>query len=505
MQQGLQAACDHALSPLAPCLTPTFAHAMPRHRSRWATFRDTKKFLSAHYDNMTTMKTHSTRPFWQQFLLFLLPLIATNILQSLSGTINTIFVGQMMGVNAIAAISVFFPILFCLMAFIIGLSAGATVLVGQAWGKGEKEQVQAITGATLFMTLIGGIIIAAFGVYFAQDILLSLGTDPILIPLSLPYVQTMLAGSPILFVYIIYTSILRGVGDSKTPLLALGLTSGIGLVVTPTLIKGWFGLPQLGILAPAVATILGYVFVLLFLTVYLNRRRHILSINAHLLSRIRFSPTLSPLILKLGVPTGIQMVTNSLAGLVIIGLVNGFGPQATAAYGAVNQVNNFVQFPAMSISIAASIFAAQAIGSGQFQRLSKVTLTALSMNLYLTGSLIVLAYLFSDHLMALFITDPAVVKLGGELLHIVLWSVLFFGAGGIFAGIMRASGTVLVPMLINMVAVLGIELPMAYWFSHIWGLHGIWMAYALSFVCLCIMQGQYYHWVWKKKSIQALV
>ena len=478
---------------------------MPCHRSHWATFRDTKKFLSAHYDNMTTMKTHSTRPFWQQFLLFLLPLIATNILQSLSGTINTIFVGQMMGVNAIAAISVFFPILFCLMAFIIGLSAGATVLVGQAWGKGEKEQVQAITGATLFMTLIGGIIIAAFGVYFAQDILLGLGTDPILLPLSLPYVQTMLAGSPILFVYIIYTSILRGVGDSKTPLLALGLTSGIGLVVTPTLIKGWFGLPQLGILAPAVATILGYVFVLLFLTVYLNRRRHILSINAHLLSHIRFSPTLSPLILKLGVPTGIQMVTNSLAGLVIIGLVNGFGPQATAAYGAVNQVNNFVQFPAMSISIAASIFAAQAIGSGQFQRLSKVTLTALSMNLYLTGSLIVLAYLFSDHLMALFITDAAVVKLGGELLHIVLWSVLFFGAGGIFAGIMRASGTVLVPMLINMVAVLGIELPMAYWFSHIWGLHGIWMAYALSFVCLCIMQGQYYHWVWKKKSIQALV
>ena len=454
---------------------------------------------------MKTLNPHSTRPFWQQFLLFLLPLIATNILQSLSGTINTIFVGQMMGVNAIAAISVFFPILFCLMAFIIGLSAGATVLVGQAWGKGETEQVQAITGATLFMTLIGGMCIAAFGVYFAQDILLGLGTDQSLIPLALPYVQTMLAGSPILFVYSIYTSILRGVGDSKTPLLALGMTSGIGLVVTPTLIKGWFGLPQLGILAPAVATILGYVFVLLFLTVYLNRRRHILRINSHLLSRIRFSSSLSPLILKLGVPTGIQMVTNSLAGLVIIGLVNGFGPQATAAYGAVNQVNNYVQFPAMSISIAASIFAAQAIGSGQIQRLAKVTLTALSMNLYLTGSLIVLAYLFSEHLMALFITDPAVVELGGELLHIVLWSVLFFGAGGIFAGIMRASGTVMVPMIINMVAVLGIELPLAYWFSHLWGLHGIWMAYALSFVGLCIMQGQYYHWVWKKKSIQALV
>lgn len=451
------------------------------------------------------MPTQHNRSFTKQFLFFLLPLIATNILQSLSGTINTIYVGQMMGVNAIAAISVFFPILFFLMAFTIGLSAGATVLVGQAWGKGESEQVRRIMGTTLFMTLIGGILIAILGVIYAKDILMLLGTDPSLLPLSLPYVQTMLAGSPVLFVYIIYTSILRGVGDSKTPLLALGLTSIIGLTVTPTLIQGWLFFPAIGILAPAVATILGYVLVMLFLVVHLNRRRHILRIDKNLLSQLHFNRQLSPLVLKLGIPTGIQMVTNSLAGLVIIGLVNSFGPHATAAYGAVNQVNNYVQFPAMSISIAASIFAAQAIGSGQMQKLAQVTWTALSMNLYLTGSLIILAYLFADHLMALFITDPEVVALGSDLLHIVLWSLLFFGAGAIFAGIMRASGTVVVPMIINIVAVIGIELPAAYWFSQIWGLSGIWMAYALAFVCLCIMQGQYYHWVWKKKSIQALV
>ena len=77
---------------------------------------------------------------WKTFLIFLLPLIATNILQNLSGTINTVFVGQMLGVHAIAAVAVFFPILFCLMAFVIGLSAGATVLVGQAWGAKNVEK-----------------------------------------------------------------------------------------------------------------------------------------------------------------------------------------------------------------------------------------------------------------------------------------------------------------------------------------------------------------------------
>ncbi len=207
---------------------------------------------------------------WKAFFIFLMPLIATNILQNLSGTINTIFVGQMMGVQAIAAVAVFFPILFCLMAFVIGLSAGSTVLVGQAWGAQNIEKVRAVVGSTIFMTLIGGSFIAFLGVIFARPILSALGIDEDVMHLSLPYVQWMLAGSPLLFVYIIYTSILRGVGDSTTPLIASGMTILIGLCVTPVLIAGYFGFPKLGIVAPAIATILGFVSVLTFLYFYLN-------------------------------------------------------------------------------------------------------------------------------------------------------------------------------------------------------------------------------------------
>ena len=199
------------------------------------------------------------------------------------------------------------------------------------------------------------------------------------------------------------------------------------------------------------------------------------------------------------------MVTTSVAGLVIVGLVNHYGSNATAAYGAVNQVLNYIQFPALSISIAASIFAAQAIGAGKSDLLAKVTRTALAMNILVTGSLVTLAYLFSKYLMALFITDPNVVALGQQLLFIVLWSILFFGASSIFASIMRASGTVTVPMIINIFAIIAIEVPCAYLFSQWWGLQGIWNAYALAFVCLCILQGLYYQLVWKRKTIQALI
>ncbi|MDM1345207.1 MATE family efflux transporter [Acinetobacter pseudolwoffii] len=442
---------------------------------------------------------------WKAFLVFLLPLIATNILQSLSGTINTVFVGQMLGVNAIAAVAVFFPILFCLMAFVIGLSAGSTVLIGQAWGAKNIEKVRCVVGSTLFMTLIGGSLIALFGVIFAENILLALGTDPEVMHLSLPYVQWMLAGSPLIFIYIIYTSILRGVGDSTTPLFASALTIGVGLVVTPILIAGYFGFPQMGIISPAIATILGNLAVLLFLVLYLNYKQHPLRLDWALLKHIRHQPKLSKIILSLGVPTGIQMITTSVAGLVIVGLVNRYGAEATAAYGAVNQVLNYIQFPALSIAIAASVFGAQAIGAGKSDLLNKVTRTALSMNILFTGGLVVLAYLFSKYLMALFITDPQVVVLGQQLLFIVLWSILFFGASAIFASIMRSSGTVTAPMLINIFAILCIEVPAAYLFSRWWGLEGIWYAYALAFVSMCILQGLYYQLVWKKKTIKILI
>lgn len=443
--------------------------------------------------------------FWKAFVLFLLPLIATNILQNLAGTINTVFVGQMMGVDAIAAISVFFPIMFFLLAFIIGLSAGTTVLVGQAWGGRDINKVRSIVGSTLFMTLIGGSIIALLGVIFAKQILLLLGVSEQVMPLSLPYVRWMMAGSPLLFVYIIYTSILRGVGDSITPLIALGLTSVMGLIITPVLIAGYFGFPALGIVAPAIASIVGYAAVLIFLYVYLLKKDHPLKLDRSLIRQIRHQPKISALILRLGVPTGIQMVTNSVAGLVVIGLVNQHGSHATAAYGAVNQVLNYIQFPALSIAIAASIFAAQAIGAGKAHLLSKVTKTALVLNMIITGALVALAYLFSKYLMALFITEPDVMALGQQLLFIVLWSILFFGAASIFASIMRATGTVTVPMLINIFAILLIEVPCAYYFSSIWGLQGIWYAYALAFFMLCLMQALYYQFVWKKKSIRVLV
>ncbi len=200
------------------------------------------------------------------------------------------------------------------------------------------------------------------------------------------------------------------------------------------------------------------------------------------------------------------MVVSSVSGIVVVGLVNRFGSDATAAYGALGQVMSYVQFPAMSIGIAASIFGAQAIGGGRVDQLGAITRTGLVMNLVVTGTLVLVAYLFSDRLIALFITDPAVIAMTETLLHVVLWSILAFGGSVVFSGVMRSSGTVLAPMVLSLTCILGIELPGAIVLSQTGlGLTGIWVAMAASFTMMLVLQSSWYMLVWRRKTIVALV
>jgi Na+-driven multidrug efflux pump len=210
-------------------------------------------------------------------------------------------------------------------------------------------------------------------------------------------------------------------------------------------------------------------------------------------------------ILRLGIPTAIQIVTMSVAELALLGIVNGFGSDATAAYGAVNQVISYAQFPAMSIAISASVFGAQAIGRGDAARLGAIVRTALLLNLILTGGLVALIYLFSRMVMGFFIIDAAVLDLSQHLLHIVLWSSIVFGMSGIFSGTMRASGTVFVPTLLSVLAIALIEVPSAIVLSRHFGVTGVWYAWPITFCAMFLLQASYYRFVWRKKTITRLI
>ncbi|HEY9010359.1 MAG TPA: MATE family efflux transporter, partial [Devosia sp.] len=120
---------------------------------------------------MTTV----TKPLWRRFAVFLLPLMLSNVLQSLSGTINNIYIGQLIGVDALASVSVFFPIMIFLISFVIGLASGAAILIGQAWGAKNIEKIKQVTGTTLTAGFILGLFVATLGAIFTRQIMELLG------------------------------------------------------------------------------------------------------------------------------------------------------------------------------------------------------------------------------------------------------------------------------------------------------------------------------------------
>jgi MATE family, multidrug efflux pump len=442
-------------------------------------------------------------PLWKSFLVFVLPMMASNILQVLCGTINNVYLGQMIGVDALAA--VFFPVMFAFIALVMGLSSGASVMIGQAFGAGDHRKIKAVAGTTLSVALLFATGIALFGSLFARQLLIALATPQNVLEDAISYARISMLFMPLTFVIILMTSMLRGVGDTITPLLALVVFTLGGLVVTPIMIQGWLGLPRLGVASAAWASTASGVLTLAWLVVYLRWRQHPLAVDTGLLRAMWPDGKLLRTVLRLGIPASLGMIVMSAAELVLLGLVNGFGSDATAAYGAVNQVMSYVQFPALSIAITVSIFGAQAIGRGQAGQIGAIVGTGLWTNLFLTGTLAALGYFFSRILMGLFITDSAVLDLAQGLLHIVLWSTVLFGMATVFSGAMRAGGTVWAPLLISSFAIVVVEIPSAIILSGLIGIDGVWAAYPIAFCTMFVLQMSYYLLVWRKRTVARLI
>lgn len=446
-----------------------------------------------------------SRPMWRYFLVFLIPLMLSNVLQSLSGTLNSIFVGRLVGLNALAAISAFFPLFFFLISFLIGLSSGASVLIGQAYGAGDQHRMKQIAGTVLSMGLMLGAASMLVGLLFADRTLALLGTPANIFADAVAYSRIILIFSPLLFVYLIYATALRGTGDSQTPFFSLIVSTALGVLLTPALIRGWFGLPQLGLISAAVALVISNCVAFGAMLIYLWWRKHPLALDRELIVDLRFNPQIAKRVVQIGVPTGLQVVMLSLAEIAVLSFVNRFGSHATAAYGAVNQVVSYVQFPAISMAITASIFGAQCIGAKRQDKLTSVVHVGIALNYIIGAILITVCYLFAWSILGWFIRDPATLGVAHTLLMITLWGYLIYGNSAVLAGVMRASGTVFWPTAISIFGIWGIEVPTAFLLMHRIGLSGIWIGYPVSFCVVLALQSTFYFFVWKRKKHERLV
>lgn len=443
------------------------------------------------------------QPLWRRFILFLGPLVLTNVLQALAGTFNNVYLGHMIGPQAMAAAYSFFPLLMFFLSFVIGLGTGASILVGQAWGAKNVEKVREVAGSVLLGGAVLGAIVAVIGFASVHRLLPALGTPPDLLAEAVPYARVLLASLPVLFVSMLAAAVLRGMGDTVTPLLTLVVTCSVSFVATPALIQGWGGLPRAGVASAAWATLLANVAALSWLAWRLARRDHAVA-PRHLRGHWHFNGPVLRQVVRLGVPTGLFFVTGSLADIGLLSLVNQHGANAVAAWAAVAQVMAYIQFPAISIAIAAGVLAAQAIGAKQPEEVAHVARVGVGMNLVLTGSIAVLVALAAPLAMGVFVTDAAVIRLGASLLLVSVWGSVLFGIASVFSGVMRAAGTVRVPTLMSLACLAFLLYPLGWGFGRAFGVVGIWLAYPVTYGCGMLLQATYYFFVFRKKPIVAL-
>ena len=446
-----------------------------------------------------------SRPIWQTLLIFLIPLMLSNVLQSLSQTANSIYLGRLVGVRSLAAVSAIFPVVFLLVSFTIGVGSGSTVLIGQAHGARDTEKVKQIAGSTLFVTLVLSFTVGIIGGLFADPMLRLLGTPADIIATSESYARITFFCLPVLFTFLIYTTFLRGTGDSSTPFYALIFNTVLTLLFTPALILGWLGLPKLATNGAAVGNVAASLFTLVGMLAYLKKSGNELALDGRMLANLRPRWDLVAKIVRIGFPTGVNLIMVSLSELAVITFVNHFGSNATAAYGAVNQVASYVQFPAISIGIGAAIFGAQAIGARRLERIPKIVRSAVALNYAIEGILILIVYAFSYGVISLFITDPKTVLIAQRLLHITLWSYAIFGNARVLSGVMLSSGTVFWPTALSIISIWGVEVPVAYVLMQRFGLDGVWYGYPAAFIAGLLMQTAYYEFVWKRKTPERLV
>lgn len=445
------------------------------------------------------------RPMWKVLLVFLLPMMGSNILQSLGGTVSSILLGRMLGVEALATVSGFFPVLFFLVSFVIGIGSGSAVLIGQAYGARDHERLEAVMGTTLTTAFLLGAIMAVAGEIFVYPLLHLVATPANILQPTASFARIMFRFMPMIFLYVVYTTFMRGIGDSKTPLYFLIMSTVLTLLFTPLLIAGWWGLPAFGVNGAAYASVIAWGITLVAFVIYLQKTHHPMRIERDTLHHLRIDWQLLKLLVKIGIPSSVQMVMISLAEIAVLSFVNKFGSHATAAYGAVNQIIGYVQMPAVSLGIAVSIFGAQAIGAGRQEQLRPILRAGVRLNFFVGGILVALTYMFAHELLSLFLTDQYTLRLAFDLLMITLWGYLIFGVNVVLAGIMRSSGTVFWPTALAIASIWGVEVPVAYVLSGRLGLNGIWLGYPAAFICGLVLQAGYYHLFWKRREHRRLI
>jgi putative MATE family efflux protein len=432
-------------------------------------------------------------PITRTLLIFSLPLLGGNALQSLNGTVNQIWVSHTLGEVAITALGNANIVMMLMLGVIFGVGMAANILVAQSMGGRDLAMVKRVMGtATTFFVGLS-VLVAVLGAVLAPHILDLMGTPAPSRADAIIYLRIVFVSVPFMYFFMFLQMAQRGAGDSNTPFWFMALAIVIDIVLNPLLIRGIGPFPKLGIAGSATSTLIGQSTALVFLIIHLYRRKSVLALWPSEFKLLAPDPVIMSSLVNRGLPMGIQMLVMNGVAVVMISFVNRYGALTSAAYSISSIIWSYLQMPTMAIGASVSSMAAQNVGARRWDRVAQVARSGVISGLVVTGSIALLLYAFNDQVLGILLPahSPAI-PLARHINTQVLWGFVLFSVTFSLSGVVRSTGAVWAPMAILIVSMVAVRVPFAALMTPRFGEDAIWWSFPLGTATSAILTSLYY-------------
>ncbi len=438
----------------------------------------------------------------RHLFLFSLPLLAGNFIQAAYSIVNRVWVGRYLGPDDIAAITTTMQLAFILIAVANGVTIAANILISQFVGAKNWAGVHRVVQSSVLVVGLLSLLLLGIGQLVTVPLLHAVNTPATVFPLAEGYMRLFVCTFPLIFLGFLFSFMLRGVGDSVTPLIFQSVGVVINAALDPLFMLGWLGFPRCGLNGTIYATIIAQTLTLAAFLSYLHFKKHPISPDwLHL----RAEWATSKLMLTIGLPAATQQLLVSVGTSVMLLFINDYGKDATAGFGAASMIDMVAFFIAMSFSMAISSIAGQNIGAQRYDRVKQIFWWGLLFSGVLVGITSLLTVSFPNQLMNLFVDNSkeinvAAHNIGVGYLQIVGWSYIFFAVMFVCVGIINGAGHTMVTTIMTLFGLWIVRIPLAWYLSHRYhDVRAIWYALAFGFfVSMTLSLIYYLSGMWRK-------
>lgn len=429
----------------------------------------------------------------KQLILFSGPIILANLLQTSYQVIDSLWVGNLLGAKALGAVSISGAIIFTMLAFVIGLNNAALTILSQQKGQHSEAGLRNYLNAFVVVLTTLALFFSVVGFLSAKQLLLFLGTPGDILAQAEDYLQINFIGALFLFGYNFISTVLRAIGDSKSPLMFVFIAVLLNIVLDPLFIAGF----DLGVKGAAYATILSQGMALLFGMYYVLRNR-LAPFQWPKLPKVKEVT----LILHLGIPAGLQMAVISAGSAAIMSVVAKFGSSVVGGFGAAQRLDSMIMLPAQSLGTSVNSMAGQNVGINNWTRVKQITKYGLLYNLIFMCTIGVLILIFAKYAVLLFVQEEAAVQFATTYLRIMAFCFPFLGINFILNGVVRASGAMYQVLVLNIISFWVLRYPLTSLFSYFFQEKGIAFGLGASFMMSSLIAAGYYRYGgWRKKRL----